>query len=480
MNKVIKFFKNEASIIFLVFLLFYFYTSAVTSPSDTIPNLFLPLNLIRGRGFYLDDLYPFFMKAAPMGVVDNLPYYLSFQKGHYISDYPVLTSVLAMPIYLLPVLVKRVTIENIYQTYKLIPVLGKLSASIFTALSVSFLYLALKSVMEQKKALILTVIYALGTSSLPISSQALWQHGASQMFLALSILFLVRGQKKKEFLGLSGFSLGLATMTRYPNIVLSLIIFAYIFFFQRKQTLRFITFFLPPLMLLLLYNWFYFGSPLMAGYERGSNTFETPLLTGVAGLLFATSKGLLVYSPIFFFSFLGIIQAWFNKKEVLLKVFSVAFIAFLLLMGKWTHWHGGWSFGPRMLVDTTPFLVILLAPVVNSKLFKKPIVYIPFYVLAAIAILIQFFGTTLAYDLSWYRDYKAEVEGLARLWRLEDWELGYYFQKAGGFIGVLSALVNEVMHIISRALKQSLIIGIVYFFVLSVRIDAGERIKKRR
>src|SRR6266700_2150384 len=53
-------------------------------------------------------------------------------------------------------------------------------------------------------------IYALGTSSFSVSSQALWQHGPSQLALTTGLYSLIRGRKEPFWIGLAGFSLAFA------------------------------------------------------------------------------------------------------------------------------------------------------------------------------------------------------------------------------------------------------------------------------
>ena len=62
------------------------------------------------------------------------------------------------------------------------------------ALSAVVLHAALRLLCSPVSALILTLVYGLGTSSLSVSSQGLWQHGPSQLALAAVLYCLVRGR----------------------------------------------------------------------------------------------------------------------------------------------------------------------------------------------------------------------------------------------------------------------------------------------
>ena len=111
----------------------------------------------------------------------GVPYFLRYHNGHYLSAYPPGPALLALPIYVIPVM------AGMSPTSPWVPTLEKLAATLITALSVLFLFWTLKEVVTERRALMITSVYAFDTSSFSISSQALWQHGPSQFCLALSL-----------------------------------------------------------------------------------------------------------------------------------------------------------------------------------------------------------------------------------------------------------------------------------------------------
>lgn len=114
-----------------------------------------------------------------------------------------------------------------------------------------------------------------------------------------------------------------------------------------------------PLGLLLLYNWYIFGSPFTSGYGSLDPTSElnTPFQHGAYGLLFSPGKGLLVFAPTVLLGFGGMLlggrQQWRESMlALLLLLVHVAFYARL------DYWHGDGSWGPRYLVFVVPFLYL--------------------------------------------------------------------------------------------------------------------------
>lgn len=463
---------KPAVLICIFFTLFYAGTSRVGSSTDAVIASLLPVSIIRGNGFDLEKVYPTANKILPTKVNTNdLPYYVIEKNGHLISAFPIFSSLISTPIYFVPVVTKNVTLDNLENHINLVLVLAKLSASFFSALSVAFVYLAAKELTKRKTALLLTILYALGTSTLSISSQALWQHAASQMFLASAMYIFVKGQKNKKLLPLSGLLLGFATLCRYPNALIAFAFFIYVLLYEKKTALRFVIYAIPSILFFAWYQIKYPGNIFFYKYEALGEIalFNNSFTTGFFGLLIAPNKGLLIYSPFFIFSIAGMVIS-FLKKQKLMIFFSAIVILYLSFIARWSAWHGGWSFGPRMLADITPFLIILIVPFLKTpKAFKHPFIKYTFILTAFIAIYIHFLGSTAA-NFSWYffqtKSLSLEQAHKARfLW---DWnypEIYYFYLQVGGFIGSIKIFTIELAHITSFIIKGLAIIAIPYLLI---------------
>jgi hypothetical protein len=82
--------------------------------------------------------------------------------------------------------------------------------------------------------------------------------------------------------------------------------------------------------------------------------------TGLYGMLLSPSRGLLVFSPFFVPVLLGSLVLW--KKTRRAHLASVALLSFglhLLGLVSTGAWWGGYAFGPRLLTDLLPALVLL-------------------------------------------------------------------------------------------------------------------------
>lgn len=335
----------------------YISNGKVDGSGDTLPARYLPIGLLRYHSFYLDRFPILFdQQARKKYSGGRKPYYLQLHFGHYVSSYTPGPALLAVPVYAVPVLAGMSTDS------RWLPQLEKFSASVITAFSVVFLFWALREVVSEIGALAITVIYAFGTSSFSVSSQALWQHGPSQFFVALALYFLVKGIQREHYLPYAGFSLAAAVVMRPTDALLALPIGLWIIHEHRKVLVRFILFALPPLVLILIYNRVYLSSTVGSPFASDPVAWTMPMSRGLPGLLFSPARGLFIYSPIFIFSLWGMYLGW-RSGNWFLRYLSLGPVLVVLLYSKWFMWWGGYSYGPRLLADITPVLCFFLYPV---------------------------------------------------------------------------------------------------------------------
>jgi hypothetical protein len=349
---------HETAILFSALLIVYLANGRTLWSSDTLPARFLPLSILREGNFDLNEFLPLDQRGDP-----SLPMYLTLVNGRYVSTYPVGGALLALPFYfpsaighikpqsLLPWISNSHTLEQ----------LEKLSAAILTALSAVLLNLVLRHLTSRPLALLITVAYALGTSSFSVSSQALWQHGPSQLALSAALYCLVRGRSEPLWVGFTGLPLALTVVCRPTDAIIALTLAAYVYIHYRSAIGTLLLTGLPPVLFQLWYNAVYFANPLRTQFPL-LGLWTTPLSEGLSGILLSPSRGLFVYSPILLLSMLGIGCAWQRNGNPLLRYASVGVLLTILLYGKWMMWWGGSSYGPRLLADVTPVLALALYP----------------------------------------------------------------------------------------------------------------------
>ncbi|MET0151666.1 MAG: glycosyltransferase family 39 protein [Candidatus Binatia bacterium] len=327
---------------------------------DTMANRFLPVALVRDRSFALDE-FPFLYSG-------ELPPCLKRARGHVVSFYPVTGAVLAIPFYAPAVWAGTPRESPRWER------LEKRAAATIVALSVVVLFAALRRVTTPAMAWLAAVAYGLGGPSFSVAAQALWQHGPMQLGLALGLYALVRGREDDRWIALAGPALAFAAISRPSGFLVGAPFALYVLIRHPRRILPAALLAVPVLGAQGWYNAHYYGDvfwtqfPPFQGWMWRGRPFNS-----WAGLLFSPSRGLFVYSPVFAFSVAMMVAAWRPGGDALLRAAGAGVILVLAVYGKWLGWHGGTTFGPRLLSDLTPLLAFALHPL-RAALQARPIV----------------------------------------------------------------------------------------------------------
>ena len=334
--------------------------------------------------------------------------------GHRVSVYPVLSAVLAAPLF---VVARPFFALDETGT----AVVGKFAAALFSSLAAAVLFLTVGRRRPVEEAALTATVFALGTS-LWSTSQALWQPPAAAVFLSLAVLFLVRSEEDPIWAGRAGLPLALAAAARHADVLLVAVLAAGIAIRRPRQIGRLLLWASPPVALVLLYQWTYFGSPWRHGFSGTLGRFNEPWGLGHAGLLVSPAKGLLVFTPVVMVAALGMVRAFRRGERWLAGTLAAAAVAHWILMGRWSEWHGGASWGPRMMTDVLPLLFLFLPEGLDALPGVGP-------ALAAVSVAAQALGA-FAYDYRWEKLYQARAPvAHAELWDVARSPLVYYARR---------------------------------------------------
>lgn len=350
---------RRALLLCLVSFLAYNANLREISSQDTIPTRLLPVAIILDQRLDLDRYFRDRPDDAP------LPYWIQRVGGHYRSSYPVLPALLAVPIYLGPVLLLG------GDSWALVNLLAKVTGSLFAALSVLFVYLGLRRLDSGVDAVGISLVYAFGTSTWSTASQGLWGHGPAQLALAVALYCVLRGEEDRRYLIGVGIAAGLLVAARPPTGFLGLALVASVAHRARWQSLPCLASFGVITLVFLLHNVLVFGS-LQGGYAK-LTAWTTPLGDGLAGLLVSPSRGLLVYSPVLVFALLGLTLQGRGPHARVFRWAAVGFAASVVLLSRAQIWWGGHSFGPRYVSDFLPLLALALVPAWKRQATSRPL-----------------------------------------------------------------------------------------------------------
>jgi hypothetical protein len=298
---------------------------------------------------------------------------------------------------------------------------AKLTASLCVALSAAVLFLALLRFVRARDALVVTLAYGIGTCVWSVSSQALWQSTPALLLLTLAAYWSLDAERSVPAAAACGVTAALAAACRPTGaLVLGAIgvhLAAAAAIGPRREPAR--TAVRPAvayaiagalvLMLFAWHNWHYLGSPLSFGQvEAGrrvaaaklgvADPWGGSLVEGLLGQLVSPARGLFVHSPILLFAFWGACSLWGDPRLRALRPLAVGAALVVLVQSKWFDWHGGHSFGYRMLVDVTPLLVLCSVPII-AKVRERPALRMSFFAALAWSIAVQVIGA-YAYDVN--------------------------------------------------------------------------------
>ena len=256
-----------------------------------------------------------------------------------------------------------------------------LTASLLSAVAAVFVFLAARRFVEPLPAALVALAFGLGSCVWPVSSQALWQHPASTCCLSLGAWFLVRSPERPRAAAWCGAALGMAVLCRPTTAVAVVCVGAYLLWADRRRCATYVLGGLPFLVILIAYHVHYFGSPFVFGQtvaskiiavrDTGSESlWQSSWRESLPGLLISPSRGLAWFSPVLLFGLLGAAAVWREPRYRPLIPLQAAVALMILVAGKWLDWIGGLTWGYRSIVDTTPFLALLMVPVMERVIAR--------------------------------------------------------------------------------------------------------------
>ncbi len=333
------------------------------SAGDCYPARFLPF-AIWGRGSLTMDSV---LDVARVGFAEPhaVPFWMMRSpSGAYVSSYPLVTPVLVTPLYAPAVAALRLSGWRRDQLAYAGALMEKLSASAVAAATVGLLFLLLRRRLEPRPAVLLTIAFAFGTSTWVTSSQALWQHGATQLLSCVALFALTR-EPSAARLAVAGIACGLIPFNRPPDLPIALALGAVALLAARLRSWPFVAGAIAAAIPFATLNVVMHGH-VGGGYVRFvtvENFFDGSIGVGVAGLLVSPAKGLFFFSP--FLLVLLVLRLrrpmpgdGYGRLDVALLLAVVGTIA-LLSKG---DFRGGYCYGPRFLTGILPALFWVLAP----------------------------------------------------------------------------------------------------------------------
>lgn len=227
--------------------------------------------------------------------------------------------------------------------------------------------------------------------------------------------------------GRAGLPLALAVAARHADVALVAVLVIGIAVRWPRRLPALLAWAVPVAALLMAYQWWYFGSPLRHGFSGSGARFSEPWGHGHLGLLVSPAKGLLVFTPVVIVAVAGLVSAYRRGERWPAATLGAAAAAHWILMGRWSEWHGGESWGPRLMTDALPLLFVFLPDGFNVMPRIAP-------ALAVVSVAVQALGA-FSYDYRWERlhwrgaDAGRGPGATAALWDVVRSPIPFYLQR---------------------------------------------------
>jgi hypothetical protein len=436
---------RAAFLFFLLCLAVYHANLRPVAPHDSLPGALLPFSLVLDGGLDLDRFGPWLDQS-----LGGRAPFLVRSGGHHYSGYPVGQALLLTPFYLPMFGVVAPANWSPARIILFARILEKLFAAALAAVSVALFYLLALRMVSGRAAALGAFAFAFATPVWSINSQALWQHTSGVLLLLGAFWCLLDKSGWKLFL--AGLLAGLAITVRPTNTLFAAAV-AVVLIARRQPAARLAAFLTGPALcafLAALYNLRIFGD-LRGGYAL---PLEAGIHTALAGLLFSPSRGLFIYCPFLLVALAGI-SAWRWSWQAAIGVLFCA--GHLLLISVSPMWWGGHCWGPRMLAEMMPFLV-LLAAFGFDHMRGKPWLGAALAALLAWSVFLQFLGA-FCYPRGRWDDLPVEA-GLRRerLWEWRDSPITRTL-KGGLVLEPHAVLVEGLIHGPAAASEKMRLLG---------------------
>jgi hypothetical protein len=294
------------------------------------------------------------------GIVNDYSWQIAVVNGRLIYAYPWGLPILSLPAVAIANAVGYAVAPNhVYSRENEIRMQAVFSA-LLCALVACLVFEAAASLLPLWWSLTIALSVAFGTQMWSDVSRSLWPQAWYLLLVTWVICLLLHGRYRPWQLAMllvwAGF---VRPMTAPTLLILGLYILIELKF-ARARVIYIASglFWAGVLGGLML---FFVGHLLAPIYNNNIGLMTTEGFTGrLLGSLFSPGRGLLIYVPLLLIPLYLSVCYWRQLPQRRLAVLALAAIlTTTITLACWRRWWGGWSYGPRLLVETVPWFSLL-------------------------------------------------------------------------------------------------------------------------
>jgi hypothetical protein len=347
--------------VFPLYLL-YLGNGVLLSAPDNLPNRYLPSLILKRGTLDLSDLPPFRSR-------EQWNYATLWIGARTLSSFPMGTAFLAVP-YTAAALAASGGATSDARVARW----EKHFAALLGAASAGLLFAALRRFGDGPAAAA-TAVFALATPVVTYVSQGMWSASGEVFCIVAALALVVPRPDSGRATAAAGAVLGLATLCRATALIPVVAVGAALGWRGRGRVRPYWVAAAVALALVAGCLQLWYGHPL-GGHgiiNARSELYGRDLPAGALGLLLSPSRGALLFFPYLLLTPL----AWRRSAgdPELRRWVGVALgvsIATWALAASYARWWGGWSIGPRLLTEASPFFALLTLPLWRSWRELRP------------------------------------------------------------------------------------------------------------
>jgi hypothetical protein len=291
------------------------------------------------------------------GFYNGYPWQLAILKGRLLYTWPWGAALLSLPaVALLNIAGMEVAPNHVYSAAREIR-MQRIVSTILCAIEVCLLYAMAAQLLPEGWSIAIAISAAFGTQIWSSLSRSVWPQTWYLVLITIVILLLLMRSLRPLLLATV---LAWAAFVRPAGLPTLILVGTYVLVeFESNRSRAFYvaaaTFWALTFASVML---FFTGRLVAPAYHANWFVFYG-FMARLEGILFSPSRGLLIYEPVILIPLYLAIRYWRELPRRRLAALALAGTASVIaVLGCYRIWWG-WSYGPRDLAETIPWLVLL-------------------------------------------------------------------------------------------------------------------------